>query len=244
MTKRESKLKSKQIKALMSEDEDFLRPLMKAALQEVLEAEMSEALGADKGERTREGLGYRSGYYSRRLVTRVGTLELRVAQDREGRFSTEVFERYQRSEKALVGALIEMYVQGISTRKVKAIREELCRHEFSASTVSELNKKLDGEVERFAGRRLEESIPTWCWTGVTRRWVKRGWCKTARCWWQSGSTDRRGGAGDWGGASQSRECDQLEGVFVRVKAAWAAWGAPGGERPTRRLKAGRGRNAN
>jgi putative transposase len=115
MTKRESKLKSKQIKALMSEDEDFLRPLMKAALQEVLEGEMSEALGADKGERTRERLGYRSGYSSRRLVTRVGTLELRVAQDREGRFSTEVFERYQRSEKALVGALIEMYVQGVST---------------------------------------------------------------------------------------------------------------------------------
>jgi transposase-like protein len=75
---------------------------------------------------------YRSGYYGRTLVTRVGKLELRVLQDRQGRFRTEVFERYQRSEKALVGALAEMYVQGVSTRKVKEITEQLCRHEFSA----------------------------------------------------------------------------------------------------------------
>jgi transposase-like protein len=120
---------------------------------------MSEAVGAAKGERSCERQSYRSGYYSRKLVTRVGTLELRVPQDRQGRFSTEVFERYQRSEKALVAALVEMYVQGVSTRKVKAISEELCGHEFSASTVSELNKKLDGELARFAGRRLEEEYP-------------------------------------------------------------------------------------
>ena len=81
-------------------------------------------------------LGYRSGYYSRTLVTRVGKLELRVPQDRDGRFSTELFERYQRSEQALVATLAEMYGQGVSTRKVKAITEELCGHAFSASAVS------------------------------------------------------------------------------------------------------------
>lgn len=159
MTKTKSRLKRPEIKALLKEDEDFLRPLMRAALQEVLEAEMSQALGASKGERRAERLGYRSGYYSRNLVTRVGTLELRVPQDREGRFSTEVFARYQRSEKALVSALVEMYVQGVSTRKIKAVSEELCGHEFSASVVSELNKKLDEELARFAGRRLEEKYP-------------------------------------------------------------------------------------
>jgi Transposase, Mutator family len=74
------------------------------------------------------------GYYTRGLITRVGKLELRVPQDRGGRFSTEIFERYQRSEKALVSCLAEMYVQGVSTRKVKAITEELCGHSFSAST--------------------------------------------------------------------------------------------------------------
>lgn len=159
MTKTKSRLKRPEIKALLREDEDFLQPLMRAALQEVLEAEMSQALGASKGERRAERLGYRSGYYSRNLVTRVGTLELRVPQDREGRFSTEVFARYQRSEKALVSALVEMYVQGVSTRKIKAVSEELCGHEFSASVVSELNKKLDEELARFAGRRLEEEYP-------------------------------------------------------------------------------------
>jgi len=159
MTRKETKRSSRDIKAMMSQEEDFLRPLIKVALQEVLEAEMSEAVGAAKGERSSERLSYRSGYYGRKLVTRVGTVELRVPQDRQGRFSTEVFERYQRSEKALVGALVEMYVQGVSTRKVKAISEELCGHEFSASTVSELNKKMDVELARFAGRELGEEYP-------------------------------------------------------------------------------------
>jgi len=89
----------------------------------------------------------------------VGKLELRVPQDRQGHFRTEVFERYQRSEKALVGAMTEMYVQGVSTRKVKAITEELCGHEVSASTISRLNVKLDEELERFAKRRLSEAYP-------------------------------------------------------------------------------------
>jgi transposase-like protein len=113
------------VKALLAQDQDFLRPLVQAVLQELLEAEMSEALGAAKGERTPDRLGYRSGYYDRTLVSRVGKLELRVPQDRHGRFSTELFERYQRSEKALVAALAEMYVQGVSTRKVKAITARL-----------------------------------------------------------------------------------------------------------------------
>ena len=95
---------------------------------------MTEAVGAGPGERTTDRIGYRSGYYSRGLVTRIGKLELRVPRDREGRFSTELFDRFQRSEKALVSALAEMYVQGVSTRKVKAVTEELCGHTFSAST--------------------------------------------------------------------------------------------------------------
>jgi putative transposase len=159
MTRKNNKLDGNQIKALMKEDEDFLRPLVRTVLQEVLEAEMSEALGAEKGERTAGRLGHRSGYYGRGLITRVGKIELRVPQDRQGHFSTEVFERYQRSEKALVAALAEMYVQGVSTRKVKAVSEELCGHSFSASTISELNKTLDEELKRFARRKLESEYP-------------------------------------------------------------------------------------
>ena len=99
------------------------------------------------------------GYYTRTLVTRVGKLVLRIPQDRQGRFRTEVFERYQRSEKALVSALAEMYVQGVSTRKVKEITEELCGHEFSASTISRVTEQLDEELKKFARRPLEEDYP-------------------------------------------------------------------------------------
>jgi putative transposase len=148
-----------ELKQLLMEDEDLLKVLVEQTVQQVLEAEMDDALQAGKGERTAGRLGYRSGYYNRTLITRVGKIELRVPQDRQGRFRTEVFERYQRSEKALVMAMMEMYIQGVSTRKVKAITEELCGHEFSSSTVSRIVQKLDEELERFACRRLEEPYP-------------------------------------------------------------------------------------
>ena len=124
MTKLESKTASAAVKDILLSNPEGLHEVIRAVMQEVLEAEMEEALGASKGERTPERLGYRSGYYGRTLVTRVGKLELRVPQDRSGRFSTELFERYQRSERALVATLSEMYVQGVSTRKVKAITED------------------------------------------------------------------------------------------------------------------------
>src|SRR5947208_15543904 len=138
---------------------DYLRTLVEQVVQQVLEAEMDEALGAEKGERTAKRRGYRSGHYQRTLITRVGKLELRVPQDRQGHFRTELFERYQRSEKALVGALAEMYVQGVSTRKVKAITEELCGHSFSASSISAMNQRLDEGLAQFAGRPLAEAFP-------------------------------------------------------------------------------------
>jgi putative transposase len=89
----------------------------------------------------------------------LGKIELQVPQDRDGRFSTEVFDRYQRSEKALVSALAEMYIQGVSTRKVKEITEQLCGHAFTRSVISQINKKLDGELGKFAHRQLEEEYP-------------------------------------------------------------------------------------
>ena len=103
MTRGKSKRSVQEIKELIAGEDDILRPLIGAVLQEVLEAEMSQALGAEKGERIEGRLGYRSGYYVRSLITRVGRVELRVPQDRQGRFSSELFERYQRSEKAFGG---------------------------------------------------------------------------------------------------------------------------------------------
>src|ERR1700744_1211331 len=109
MTKRQVKSGTIHVKVLLVEDDEFLRALVRTALQEVLEAEMSEALGAEKGERTVGRQGYRSGYYGRTLFTRRGKLGLRGPQERGGRLSTELFERYQRTERALVAALAEMY---------------------------------------------------------------------------------------------------------------------------------------
>lgn len=140
-------------------DRDLMKALMKEALQEVLEGEMTEFLGAAPGERTDGRQGYRAGYYGRNLVTRIGKLELRIPRDRSGEFSTALFERYARSEKALVAALAEMYVQGVSTRKVTAITEELCGHSFSASAISAINKGLDQTLARFAQRQLDEPYP-------------------------------------------------------------------------------------
>ena len=160
MTKREGKAELVDLKGLLAADEDYLRTMVESIVQATLEAEMTTTLGAEKGERTATRLGYRSGYYGRSLITRVGTLELRVPQDRQGRFSTELFERYQRAEKALVATLIEMYVQGVSTRKVKAVTEELCGHSFSASAISAINARLDEELAvraPAAGRGL--SVP-------------------------------------------------------------------------------------
>lgn len=158
MTTRKRNTKLKAVEAVAG-DRDLMKALMKEALQEVLEGEMTEFLGAAPGERTEGRNGYRSGYYGRNLVTRIGKLELRVPRDRSGEFSTALFERYARSEKALVAALAEMYVQGVSTRKVKAITEELCGHSFSASAISSINKGLDESLARFAQRHLDEAYP-------------------------------------------------------------------------------------
>jgi transposase-like protein len=159
MARKKDSAEERDWKEVIRESPDFLRPLIQEVVQQILESDMEEVVGAGKSERTEARRGYRSGYYSRTLVTRVGKLELRVPRDRQGRFRTEVFERYQRSERALVAALAEMYVQGVSTRKVKAITEELCGHEFSASTISRMNQTLDAELEKFAGRKLEEEYP-------------------------------------------------------------------------------------
>src|SRR5919199_4605140 len=163
MARKQDSAKKDALKAemtrILAEDRDILKAIVAEALQQTLEAEMDETLGAEKSERTANRVGYRSGYYSRTLVTRVGKIELRVPQDRQGRFRTEVFERYQRSEKALVTALMEMYLHGVSTRKVKAVTEELCGHEFSSATISRMVQTLDEELHKFAQRRLEEPYP-------------------------------------------------------------------------------------
>jgi putative transposase len=139
--------------------EDFLRRVVERVVQQVLEAEMTSFLGADSYQRGPERRGWRNGYKPRTLKTRVGELELMVPKDRAGEFQTELFERYQRSEKALVLALLQMYVEGVSTRKVRAITEALCGLEVSKSQVSALTAKLDAEIAQWRQRPLAEAYP-------------------------------------------------------------------------------------
>jgi transposase-like protein len=136
------------------DDPDFLRALVERTVQAILEAEMTAHLGAARYERGAGRTGYRNGTKPRTLVTRVGTLHLAVPQDRDGTFSTELFARYQRSEQALVTTLMEMYLHGVSTRKVGAITEELCGTSFSKSQVSALTGRLDGELAAWRTRPL------------------------------------------------------------------------------------------
>jgi putative transposase len=140
---------------VLLDDPSFLREIVERVVQQILEAEMSEHIGAAPYERTEKRTGQRNGYKPRTLRTRVGTLNLLVPQDREGTFSTRLFARYQRNEKALVLALMQMYVEGVSTRKVKDITEELCGTSFSKSLVSQLATRLDAELEPWRNRPLE-----------------------------------------------------------------------------------------
>ncbi|MCS3626855.1 transposase-like protein [Salinibacter ruber] len=150
-------------------DEDTLRQvllgdkgaevLLETVMNEILQAEMTEHLGAEPGEQTDQRTGYRNGSYERTLTTRVGTLDLEVPRDRDGTSLAVLSQRYQRSEKALVLTLMEMVVQGVSTRRVKKITTELCGREFSRQTVSDLTKRLDEQVRAWAERPLKGDYP-------------------------------------------------------------------------------------
>jgi putative transposase len=134
--------------------EDLLRAMVQRLVQETIQTEFDQFIGAGPYQRSGDRRGWRNGHKPRTFKTRVGKLELRIPQDREGRFQPSVFERYERSEKALVAAMIEMYVHGVSTRKVSKIVEKLCGHLISASAVSAVTKKLDEEVTAWRRRSL------------------------------------------------------------------------------------------
>ncbi|MDT2238699.1 IS256 family transposase [Paenibacillus larvae] len=128
-----------------------------SVLNQVLQAQVSEQVEADRYERTENRKAYRNGSYPHGLHTRVGTITLSVPRIRGGKFTTELFSHY-RSEQALILAMMEMVVNGVSTRKVSQVTEELCGTEFSKSTVSDLCKRLDPIVTAWNNRSLADSL--------------------------------------------------------------------------------------
>jgi putative transposase len=157
---KESKAKvQERIAELFGNDPEPLRQLVEQMCQQILEAELSRYLGAENYERTDQRTGYRNGYKRRKLTTRIGQLHFRVPQSRDGKFSPELFQRYQRSERALQLTLMEMVLQGVTTRKVETVAEMMCGKGFSASQVSELCASMDETLEAFRRRPLAGSYP-------------------------------------------------------------------------------------
>ena len=144
---------------LSSEGDNPLRQMLELATQGALECEMSEHVGAKPYERSEGRTGYRNGHRVRILTTAVGDLNLLVPRDRDGTFQTSLFERYQRSDKAFVLALMEMYLKGVSTRKVADITEKLCGKCFSSQQVSKLVRELDRTILQWRQRPLEGNYP-------------------------------------------------------------------------------------
>lgn len=159
MARNNGKGKKDLVQAVLTDEPDFLRQMVETVIQEILETEMTAHIGAAPYERSKNRKGQRNGYKPRCLRTRVGTLNLLVPQDREGNFSTSLFARYQRSEKALLLSLMQMYIQGVSTRKVTKVTETLCGTSFSKSQVSALTTRLDSELAAWRNRPLTHKYP-------------------------------------------------------------------------------------
>ncbi len=187
---------------------DAMRAMLRGLVQETIQQEFDAFLGAQPFERSPERRGWRNGSKPRVLKTRVGQLELRIPKDREGRFQPSLFERYERSEKALVLALIEMYVHGVSTRKVSRIVEELCGHLLSASAVSLVTKKMDTELAAWRQRSLaDRRYPYLVIDAHSERVRREGAVRSTAVLWVVGisSDGYREHLGVWTGSSESLE---------------------------------------
>lgn len=197
--------------------EDVLRSLVGRVVQEAMEQEFERFIGAGRWERSEGRRGWRNGRKARRLKTRVGSIELRVPKDREGRFQPSLFGRYERSERALVLALIEMYLQGVSTRKVSRVVEELCGFEVSASQVSRLTKRLDEELAQWRSRALGEAAYPYLVVDAHYEKVRReGKVRSTAVLWVMGVREDgyREQLGVWLGNAESEE--SWGGVFAEL----------------------------
>lgn len=141
------------------DQENGLKKLLTWFLNLVMQLESAEQIEAEPYQRIESRKAHRNGYKERSLKTRVGELQLKKPQFREISFKTKVFDRYSRVEKALINAIIESYLQGVSTRKVKDIISQLGIEDLSASSVSRISKELDEKVEEFLKRPIEHPIP-------------------------------------------------------------------------------------
>ncbi len=155
MTQKNRNIISTSLQGLF-QDKGALKAFLSAAVNEFMQAEAEEHLQAGHYERTEDRRGHRNGTKPRRFKTRVGELDLMVPQVRgTDPYHPSLFARWQRSERALLVACAEMYFQGVSTRKVRNVLDEMCGFEISASVVSRVAAELDEKLSMFRTRRLD-----------------------------------------------------------------------------------------
>ena len=158
-----------QLKAGLSE---MVRGTVEQTLNALLEAEADGLCGAGRYERNPGRVDTRAGHYTRELQTQAGTVKLKMPKLRTLRFETAIIERYQRRESSVEEALIEMYLAGVSVRRVEDITEALWGTRVSASLVSDLNQKVYAKIEEWRNRRLEGEHPYVFVDGI---YLKRSW---------------------------------------------------------------------
>lgn len=168
-SKKQSEEYSQEIQAYV--DEDLLRNMVVTMIQQVIEEEMEQHIGAGRHERIESRVGHRNGYKPRTLKTRVGPLSLNIPQVRSGDpYHPSMFARWQRSERALLVACAEMYFMGVSTRKVSDVLEKMGGFALSATTVSRVAMELDARITQFRERRLAHH--TWPYLVVDACYIK------------------------------------------------------------------------
>jgi putative transposase len=150
----------------------LVRRSVEEVLNGLLDAEANELCGAQRYERSAERLDTRAGHYERKLVTKAGEVKLKVPRLRNLPFETQIIERYRRRESSVEEAMVEMYLAGVSVRRVEDITEALWGTRVSASTVSELNQKIYTTIDAWRNRRIEGSHAYVYLDGI---WLKRSW---------------------------------------------------------------------
>lgn len=158
--------------AIKQELKELVRNSVEETLNELLDKEAAELINAGRYERTEDRQGYRSGHYERNLTTTSGEVKLKMPKLKGVAFETAIIERYRRRESSVEEALIEMYLAGVSVRRVEDITEALWGTKVSAGTVSNLNKKVYGHIETWRNRPLQGKYPYVYVDGI---YLKRNW---------------------------------------------------------------------
>jgi putative transposase len=152
--------------------DDIVRGTVEETLNGLLDAEATALCQAEKHERTGARKDYRSGHYTRNLETKAGKVKLKVPKLRTLPFDSAIIQRYRTREISVEEALVEMYLAGVSVRRVEDITQALWGTRVSASTVSKLNKKIYGRIDEWRNRKIEGEYPYVFMDGI---WLKRSW---------------------------------------------------------------------